>query len=70
MSTSFGQMQFTSMPSGESSAARLDTIKELAQRKKIAGVNEAKKLVRRLPNQVLVGTWLEQAKSLTRALQN
>jgi hypothetical protein len=47
---------------------------ELAQRnaenlhKKLAEVNEAKKLVRRVPTQSGVSGWVDQAKKLTRAL--
>ena len=55
-------------------AVGVDTVPELAQRnaenlhKKLAEVNEAKKLVRRVPTQSEVSGWVDQAKKLTRAL--
>ncbi len=55
-------------------AAGVDTVPELAQRNaanlyaKLAEVNEAKKLVRRLPTQSQVGDWIEQAKALPRII--
>jgi predicted flap endonuclease-1-like 5' DNA nuclease len=55
-------------------AAGVDTVPELSQRnpdnlhKKIAEINEEKKLVRRVPTQPEVGGWVEQAKQLPRAL--
>ncbi len=54
--------------------AGVDTIPELAQRKaenlvkKMAEVNEAKKLVRRLPVLSQVEGWVEQAKQLPRVI--
>lgn len=54
--------------------AGVDTVVELAQRKadnlfkKMVEVNEAKKLVRKLPTQAQVAGWIEQAKSLPRAV--
>lgn len=56
-------------------AAGVDTVKELAQRKpenlceKMMEVNEAKKLVRRVPPLKSVQNWVEQAKTLPRALE-
>lgn len=55
-------------------AAGVGTVPELAQRnaenlhKKLAEVNEEKKLVRRVPTQSEVSGWVDQAKKLTRAL--
>jgi predicted flap endonuclease-1-like 5' DNA nuclease len=55
--------------------AGVDTVVELAQRNpehlhaKLAEVNAAKKLVRRLPSLREVTSWVEQAKSLPRVLQ-
>jgi hypothetical protein len=55
-------------------AVGVDSAPELAQRnaenlhKKLAEVNEAKKLVRRVPTQSGVSGWVDQAKKLTRAL--
>jgi len=55
-------------------AAGVDTVPELSQRnaenlhKKLAEVNEAKKLVRRVPTQGEVNKWVEQAKQLPRVL--
>jgi len=52
--------------------AGVDTIPELAQRKpenlytKMMEVNEAKKLVRRIPTQGQVSDWVAQAKALPR----
>jgi len=54
--------------------AGVDTVVELAQRKadnlykKMVEANEAKKLVRKLPTQAQVAGWIEQAKSLPRAV--
>jgi len=51
-------------------AAGVDTVKELAQRvpanlaAKLAEVNEAKKLVRRVPTESEVNTWVTEAKSM------
>lgn len=56
-------------------AAGVDTVPELAQRRpdnltaKMEEVNEAKKLVRRTPSQTEVEKWVEEAKSLPRALE-
>jgi hypothetical protein len=53
-------------------AAGFDTVPELKQRnpenlhKKMEEVNEAKKLVRRVPNLKEVTEWIEQAKTLPR----
>ena len=55
-------------------AAGVDTVPELAQRnvenlhKKLAEVNEAKNLVRRVPTVEEVGGWVGQAKQLPRVL--
>jgi len=55
-------------------AAGVDTVPELAQRnpdnlyQKLVTVNQAKKLVRRLPPQATVGDWVEQAKRLPRVI--
>ena len=55
-------------------AAGVDTVAELAQRKaenlqaKMAEVNEAKKLVHRVPTLSEVTGWVEQAKNLPRAV--
>lgn len=55
-------------------AAGVDTVAELAQRKaenlqaKMAEVNEEKKLVRRAPTLNEVTAWVEQAKTLPRAV--
>ncbi|MDD2696475.1 MAG: DUF4332 domain-containing protein [Anaerolineales bacterium] len=55
-------------------AAGVDTIPELAQRvadnlvKKLAEVNKAKKLVRRLPVKSQVEDWIRQAKKLPRVI--
>lgn len=55
-------------------AAGVDTVVELAQRhaenlhKHLAAVNEEKRLVRKLPNQTQVSTWVKQAKKLPRAV--
>jgi len=54
--------------------AGVDTVLELARRnpenlhKKLAEVNTEKRLVRRMPNQDMVANWIEQAKSLERAV--
>lgn len=53
-------------------AAGVDTVVELAQRNaehlftKMVEVNEAKKLVRKMPTQAQVGDWVSQAKALPR----
>jgi predicted flap endonuclease-1-like 5' DNA nuclease len=53
-------------------AAGVDTVSELAQRradhltKKMAEVNDRKRLVRRLPTEVQVSGWIESAKALPR----
>jgi predicted flap endonuclease-1-like 5' DNA nuclease len=55
-------------------AAGVDTVPELAQRNpgnlkiKLAEINEAKNLVRRVPSEPEVTGWVEQAKKLPRAL--
>lgn len=55
-------------------AAGVDTVVELSHRnaenlvKKMAEVNEQKKLVRRLPVQSQVSRWIEQAKTLPRVI--
>ncbi len=55
-------------------AAGVDTVPELAQRnsenlaKKFHEVNEAKKLVRKLPNATQVSGWINQAKSLPKII--
>lgn len=55
-------------------AAGVDTVAELAQRRpdnlsaKMAEVNEAKKLTRRVPSEAEVTKWVEQAKELPRVL--
>ena len=55
-------------------AAGVDTVPELAQRnpenlhKALAEANESKNLVRKLPSAADVNSWVEQAKSLPRAL--
>jgi predicted flap endonuclease-1-like 5' DNA nuclease len=54
--------------------AGVDTVPELAQRnpenlhQKLVAVNQAKKLVRRLPTQAQVSDWIEQAKRLPRVV--
>ncbi len=56
-------------------ASGVDTVAELAQRradnltKKMAEVNEQKKLVRALPAETVVADWIEQAKALPRAVE-
>ena len=56
-------------------AAGVDTVPELAKRKaeslaaKMAEVNSAKKLVRRVPNAKQVQNWIEQAGKLQRIIQ-
>jgi len=56
-------------------AAGVDTVPELAQRKAanlalaMAKVNEEKKLTRRVPSEAEVTKWVEQAKTLPRALE-
>jgi predicted flap endonuclease-1-like 5' DNA nuclease len=55
-------------------AAGVDTVPELAQRKpenlaqKLAEANTAKKLVRHLPPQLAVASWVAQAKKLPRVV--
>ncbi len=55
-------------------AAGVDTVPELARRnpsnlaKTLAEVNESKKLTRRVPSEVEVTKWIEQAKKLPRVL--
>jgi len=55
-------------------AAGVDTVPELAQRNaenlyaKLAEVNAAKKLVRRLPTQAQVADWVGQAKDMPRVV--
>ena len=55
-------------------AAGVDTVPELAQRKaanlilKLTEVNESKKIVRHLPTESQLADWIEQAKSLPRAI--
>jgi predicted flap endonuclease-1-like 5' DNA nuclease len=55
-------------------AAGVDTVPELAQRKaenltsKLIAVNEEKKLVRKVPVQSQVETWIEEAKKLARVI--
>lgn len=54
--------------------AGVDTVPELAQRnaanlyQKLVEVNQAKKLVRKLPTEKQVADWIEQAKSLPRII--
>jgi predicted flap endonuclease-1-like 5' DNA nuclease len=56
-------------------AAGVDTVSELAKRKPanlivtMQEVNEAKKLVRKMPTQTQVEDWVQQAAELPRALQ-
>jgi predicted flap endonuclease-1-like 5' DNA nuclease len=56
-------------------ASGVDTVAELAQRradnltKKLAEINEQKKLVRALPAETVVADWIEQAKALPRAVE-
>ena len=55
-------------------AAGVDSVPELAQRKadnltkKLADVNQAKKLVRKLPVQSQVADWIEQSKKLPKVV--
>lgn len=55
-------------------AAGVDTVVELASRnagnltKKMAEVNDAKKLVRQLPSEKQVAAWIEHAKTLPRVV--
>ncbi|MCC7355557.1 MAG: DUF4332 domain-containing protein [Anaerolineae bacterium] len=55
-------------------AGGVDSVPELAQRKaenlytKLAEVNQAKKLVRKLPTQTQVAAWVEQAQKLPRVV--
>jgi len=52
-------------------ASGVDTVKELRNRnpasltKKMTDVNQAKKLVRRLPTEGMVGAWIKEAKKLS-----
>lgn len=54
--------------------AGVDTVPELAQRsapnlfKKMVEVNEAKKLVRKLPTEAQIADWIAQAKKLPRTI--
>lgn len=54
--------------------AGVDTVPELAQRnpdnlhQKLVEINTEKRLVRRLPTRDMVANWIEQAKSLERAI--
>ena len=56
--------------------AGVDTVPELAQRKpenlhaKMVEVNDAKKLVRQLPSEKQVASWVEPAKTLPRVINN
>lgn len=56
-------------------AAGVDTVPELARRApaslaaKLAEVNEAKNLTRRVPTEADVAKWVEQAKGLPRAIE-
>lgn len=56
-------------------ASGVDTVPELAQRNaanlmsKMEEVNEAKRLVRKLPTEKWVANWIEQAKALPRVLE-
>ncbi|MEZ4502968.1 MAG: DUF4332 domain-containing protein [Dehalococcoidia bacterium] len=56
-------------------AAGVDTVVELAQRNAanlhatLASTNEAKHLVRRVPSESEVATWVEEAKSLPRVME-
>ena len=56
-------------------AAGVDTVPELAQRnaahltQKLAEVNEARHLVRKLPAETLVADWIKQAKRLPRVVK-
>lgn len=55
--------------------AGVDTVPELAQRNaanlhaKMVEVNDAKKLVRQLPSEKQVASWVDQAKKLPRVIQ-
>lgn len=55
-------------------AAGVDSVKELAQRRadnltvRMAEANEQKKLVRQLPTEGQVSAWIEEAKTLPRAV--
>lgn len=55
--------------------AGVDTVPELAQRRpenlyqKLVETNQAKKLVRKLPSQAQVASWVEQAKKLERVIK-
>ena len=57
-------------------AAGVDTVPELAQRRpdnlaaKMAEVNEAKKLTRRVPTEAEVTKWVEEAKTLDRVIEH
>jgi predicted flap endonuclease-1-like 5' DNA nuclease len=55
--------------------AGVDTVPELAQRNaanltvKLESINESKNLVRRVPSESQVGTWITEAKTLPRAVE-
>ena len=55
--------------------AGVDTVAELSQRmpetlyQKMVEINQAKKLVRKIPTQADVKSWVEQAKKLPRAVE-
>lgn len=55
--------------------AGVDTVPELAQRnaenlyQKLVEINQAKKLVRKLPTQAQVASWVEEAKKLPRVVE-
>ena len=56
-------------------AAGVDTVAELAQRnpaslaEKLEAANEAKNLVRRVPTEAVVTTWIAEAKTLPKAVE-
>lgn len=56
-------------------AAGVETVAELAQRnpaslaEKLGAANEAKNLVRRVPTEAVVTTWIAEAKTLPKAVQ-
>lgn len=57
-------------------ASGVDTVPELAQRvpanlaKKLAEINEAKSLTRRVPNETEVAKWVAEAKTLPRMIEH
>jgi predicted flap endonuclease-1-like 5' DNA nuclease len=57
-------------------AAGVDSVPELAQRnaaslaEKLEAANEAKNLVRRVPTEAVVTTWIAEAKTLPKAVQH